>query len=122
MYSFLWEVLLDLGLMDKTPAVEDLIAGAASIDRVEAAAKALELKKVKSFTKNETLDFESGQEFLDSPLVKHFLMPDWLEFLDVEDRERVAERLAEKIDEDRNDMTFRFSVKATVVSGETGEG
>ena len=34
--------------------------------------------------------------------------------------ELVAERLAQKIDEDRKDMTFRFSVKATVVTGDAG--
>jgi hypothetical protein len=117
-FSYLWEVLFEQDLLEKAGGVEDLIAGLITVNRAEAAAMALDLRKVESVTKNEFLEYASGKEFLESPLVRYFLMPGWLEFLDEDQRERVAEGLAAKIDEDRKEMSFRFSVKATVVSGE----
>jgi hypothetical protein len=117
-FSYLWEVLLELDLLDKSGGVEDLISGLTTVNRAESAAMALDLKKVASFTKNEFLEYASGKEFLESPLVRYFLMPGWLEFLEEDQRERVVDGLAAKIDEDRKEMTFRIAVKATVVSGE----
>lgn len=119
-FSYLWEVLLELGLEEKGPAVEDLITGIATVRQAEEAALGLRLTKVDSITKSEALEYESGESFLESPLVRYFLAPNWLGFLDEDERGRVMERLALKIDEDRNDMNFRFAVKATVVSGEKG--
>ncbi|QQS43062.1 MAG: hypothetical protein IPM63_09085 [Acidobacteriota bacterium] len=117
-FSYLWEVLLDVGLGDKGAAVEDLITGITTVSQAEEAATGLGLTKVESITKNEALEYESGESFIDSPLVRYFLVPNWLGFLDEEERGRVLERLAAKIDEERDDMSFRFAVKATVVSGE----
>lgn len=117
-FSFLWEVLLELGLQEKAGAVESLISGLRTVSEAEAAAMRLRLNRVESITKNEYFEYETGRDFLESPLVRFFLLPTWLDFLDEDQRERVVEALAAKIDEDRNEMSFRFAVKATVVSGE----
>ncbi|MCO6510069.1 MAG: hypothetical protein J5I65_04680 [Aridibacter famidurans] len=116
-FSYLWEVLLEEGLDDKCPEVEGLITGIKTVSQAEEAARALELRKVESLTKSEILEYESGESFIDSPLVRYFLLPNWLGFLEDDERRRVMKSLASKIDEDRDDMSFRFAVKATVVSG-----
>lgn len=121
-FSYLWEVFLELGMEDKGAAVEELITGIKTVSQAEETALGLQLTKVESITKNEILEFESGEMFVDSPLVRHFLAPNWLDFLDESERKDVLKTLAEKIDEDRDDMTFRFAVKATVVSGERTRG
>lgn len=119
-FSYLWEVLLELDLPEEAQGVERLITELTTVQQAEAAAKSLDLTKVKSVTKTEAFEYASGKEFLDSPLVRYFLMPSWLEFLDDYQWERVEKRLAAKIDEDRKEMAFRFSVKATVVTGKVG--
>ena len=53
-----------------------------------------------------------------SPLVADFLMPVWLESLDEEERDRAMKQLAQLIDAEDADITFRFSVKATLLTGE----
>jgi hypothetical protein len=49
------------------------------------------------------------------------LLPGWLKTLSDEENERVSARLSELIDAEDGDLTFRFSVKATLVTGEKGE-
>jgi transposase len=76
------------------------------------------LDAVTSWTRVEEFDYESGEEFLNAPLVTDFLLKSWLEFLpDDETRARVSQEIARLIDEERQDMDFTLSVKATLVSG-----
>ena len=63
-------------------------------------------------------EFENGAEFIASPLVSDFLLPEWLRTLSESENERVSARLSELIDAEDGDMSFRFSVKATLVTGE----
>ncbi|REJ75682.1 MAG: hypothetical protein DWQ47_09450 [Acidobacteria bacterium] len=121
-FSILWEVLLDEGLENKGEAVENLITEIKTVSQAEEAALALGLTKVQSISKPEMLEFENGESFVDSPLVRYFFLPEWLSFLDDEETERVLKGLAEKIDDDRNEITFRTSVKATVIWGEKTGG
>ena len=80
-------------------------------------AKKAGIKKPQTITKNELFDFESGKEFVESTLVEDFLMPVWLDFLSETEKEQVKERLIQLIDEDRDEISFLFSVKMTLVSG-----
>jgi hypothetical protein len=84
---------------------------------VEEMFKNLEIKKIETTTKNELFEFDSGQEFTGSPLVQFFFMPVWFDFLNDKEKEQVKQKLAQKIDEDCDGMTFRFTVKATVMGG-----
>lgn len=117
-FSYLWEVLLELGLEDRGNEVEELITGLMTVGQAEDTAISMRLTKVKSLTKSEFLEYESGAAFLESPLMQYFLLPAWLDFLSEEEQEKVKNGLAAKIDEDRGDMTFRIALKATVVWGE----
>ena len=56
-------------------------------------------------------------EFVASPLVADFLLPVWLDMLGEEEKELVTQKLAQLIDEEDGSLTFRFSVKATLLTG-----
>ena len=116
-FSYLWEVLLDLDMVEKGADVENLIQDLPTVSHVEEMFKNLNIKSIETTTKKEAFDFENGQEFIDSPLVKFFFMPVWFDFLDEKQKEQVTKKLAQKIDEDCDGMSFRFTVKATVMGG-----
>ena len=117
-YSIYWEALRSAGLEEFSTEVETLIRERPTVAAVEALAEREGLEKVASWTSIEEFDYESGEEFLNAPLVADFLLKFWLEFLpDAETRARVTREVARIIDEERQDMDFALSVKATLVLG-----
>ena len=119
-FSFLWETLLDLNLLEKGAEVERLISELPTVTSVKETVKNLGLTRLETVTKNEIFEFENGTEFINSPLVENFLLPVWLDFLDADEQEQVRQKLAQEIDADDGTLSFRFSVKATLVVGEKG--
>ena len=117
-FSFLWETLFELDLLEKGTEVERLISELPTVTKLKEIVKDLGLTKLQTETETEFFEFENGAEFVASPLVENFLFPVWLDFLDAEDQRRVREKLAEAIDADVESLTFSFSVKATLVTGE----
>jgi len=117
-FSFLWETLLNLDLLEKGAAIECLITEIPTVSTVEKMAKSLGLTKIETETKNEFFEFDNGGNFINSPLVADFLFPVWLDFLTDEEKEQVINKLAQTIDDDCRELTFRFSVKATLLVGE----
>lgn len=116
-FSFLWEVLLTEDLLVFSENIENLISQIPTVSQLENTVKKLGLKNVETKTSNEIFEYENGKEFIASDLVSEFLLPVWLEFLDEKQKERVSQKLAQLIDTEDGKMTFRFSVKATLVSG-----
>jgi hypothetical protein len=116
-FSYLWEVFLELEMLDKNEHLEKMITDLPTPDYLEEIAKELGLKKISFFTENEIFEYKDGEEFITSPLMKEFFFPVWLEFLDEKEKEQVIKKLAQKIDEDCVGMSFYFSVKATVIAG-----
>ncbi len=116
-FSILWEVLFELNIEGHETILEDLIGSLPTFEYIEELFASHELKKISSKTKAQTFDYENGKEFVESPLMQYFFFPRWLSFLPKKDKERVIKQLAQTIDADRQDMTFRFSVKATVTLG-----
>ncbi len=117
-FSFLWETLFDLNLLEKGTEVERLIKELPTVWQLEEMAEGLNLKNLQTVTKDEYFEFENGAEFVNSTLVADFLLPVWLDFLDAEEKELVRKRLAQIIDDADGSLTFRFSIKATLVTGE----
>ena len=77
------------------------------------------LDDVRSWTSIEEFDFDTGEDFLSSPLVRDFLMRGWLEPLGDEGaHEEVLGAVARLIDEERHDGDFSLSIKATLVVGQ----
>jgi ubiquinone/menaquinone biosynthesis C-methylase UbiE len=117
-FSVYWEALRNSGIGSHEHDVESLIMELPTVSEVEALAEREDLDNVISRTQVEEFNYESGEEFLNAPLIMDFLFKNWLEILpEAEMRERVAKEIARIIDVERQDMDFTLSVKATVVVG-----
>jgi len=117
-FSLLWEVLFNEDLGEHGAAAEKLIADQPTVSGVEEFAAAAGLVNLKTETAIEVFEFENGDEFVSSSLVNDFLLPTWLETLSETEKEQVEEKLAHLIDQEDDGMTFRFTVKATLLQGE----
>lgn len=117
-FSLLWEILFNNDLAEHGHAVETMISELPSVSRLEKIAETAGLINVNTETAYEVFEFENGAEFIASPLVADFLFPKWLEMLSDKEKERVHEELAQMIDAEDGTMSFRFSVKATLLTGE----
>ena len=116
-FSIYWEALLSAGLDDHGVDVENLITHLPSVSDTESAAGRSGLYDVASWTSVEEFDFESGNEFLNSPLITDFLLPNWLQTVPEAARSTVVEKLASIIDEERHQGKFALTLKATLVVG-----
>ena len=117
-FSVLWEALANTGYEEQAEGVGSLIAGLPTVSDVEALARREALEEVRSWTTIEEFDFASGREFLDAPLVQDFLLERWLDSLPEEEaRARVLDEVARIIDDDRHEIDFSLTVKATIVVG-----
>jgi ubiquinone/menaquinone biosynthesis C-methylase UbiE len=117
-FSIYWEALRRAGLEEYGTEVETLIRELPSVAAIEALAEREGLEKIMSWTSNEEFDYESGEEFLNAPLITDFLLNSWFDSLpDDETRARITKEIAQIVDEERQDMDFALSVKATLVSG-----
>ncbi len=117
-FSVLWEVLFNENLGDDGATVEKLVSDLPTISQLESIASDAGLVNVHAETVLELFDFENGADFVAAPLVADFLLPTWLDSLDDDEKELVTERLAQLIDAEDADLSFRFSVKATLLTGE----
>lgn len=116
-FSLLWEVLFNEDLGEHGQAAETMIALIPTVSKIEEFAENAGLKDIKTESTTEVFEFGNGAEFVGSPLVADFLLPVWLETLSDDDRFRVTEKLVELIDQEDADLSFRFSVKVTLLTG-----
>jgi ubiquinone/menaquinone biosynthesis C-methylase UbiE len=116
--SLLWEILFTEDLGEHGAAAEKIITDMPSVSRLEMLAERAGLVNVNTETAIEVFEYDNGEAFVASPLVADFLLPSWLEMLDENEKERAIKELARLIDEEDGELTFRFSVKATLLTGE----
>jgi ubiquinone/menaquinone biosynthesis C-methylase UbiE len=116
-FSVLWEAVVNSGLTAHGGAVEHLIAGLPTVSAVEEMAKAAGLASTATETVSEEFHFDSGEAFLNSPLITDFLLPTWLLSVPDDASERVLAEIRRVIDEERHEADFTMTVKATVVLG-----
>jgi ubiquinone/menaquinone biosynthesis C-methylase UbiE len=117
-FSIYWEALRSSGLDAHGHNVEELIKELPTVSDLEILAAREGLDAVTSWTRIEEFDYESGEEFLNAPLITDFLLKSWLESLpDADTQARVSQEIARIIDEERQGMDFALSVKATLVVG-----
>lgn len=116
-FSYLWQTFLELDWLDKGARIENLLSEIPTVSKVQEITKELGFTQTHAKTKSEVFEFENGAEFTDSPLVADFLFENWLGFLSEDEKARVLEKLAQIIDAEREDLTFRFAVKATLITG-----
>lgn len=115
-FSVYWELLRNYGF-EQEAIVENLIAELRTISEIEELAEGAGLETVSSVSRIEEFVYESGDQFVNSPLVSDFLMKRWTEFLPEESRAQVVKEIPRLVDEDRQHADYMFSVKATLVSG-----
>ena len=116
-FSIYWEAMHNEGLLDHEADVEHLILELPSVSYVEQIAIDEGLTDVDSWTTIEEFDFESGEQFLNSPLVAEFLMQEWLAPVPDESRDQLMKELTRLINEERHEAEFALSVNATLVAG-----
>src|SRR2546422_771623 len=105
-FSIYWEALHNAGLEDRGHEVEHLITDLPTVSEVEGWAEQSGLEGVTSWTAIEEFDYESGEQFFNSPLITDFLLPNWLQPVPEGERERVVSELAGIIDEERHSGAF----------------
>lgn len=116
-FSYLWEVFFNSELSDRSAEIENLIAELPTVSGAETMAANAGLGSIETETTNEIFEYDTGADFIQSPLVREFLMTGWLRFLKNKEKEQILKKLARLIDAERDGLTFRFSVKATLVKG-----
>ncbi len=117
-FSIYWEALHNNGLIDHESDVEHLITELPTVSEVEQLAADEGLRDVESWTRIEEFDFESGEQFLSSPLVAEFLMHEWLALVPEDKRAGLFSEISRLINEERHEAEFALSVKATLVVGQ----
>ena len=117
-FSIYWEALHNNGLMDHESDVEQLITELPTVSDIERLAEDEGLKDIASWTRIEEFDFESGEQFLGSPLVAEFLMHEWLALVPDDRRAALFSEISRLINEERHEAEFALSVKATLVVGQ----
>jgi ubiquinone/menaquinone biosynthesis C-methylase UbiE len=121
-FSIFWEALLNTGHVDDGVGVETLIKELPTVSAVEELFTREGLEHVQSWTRIEEFDFASGEEFMNTPLVRDILIDRWFEALPHDDaRSEVLAEVERIIDADRQGAEFAVSVKATIVVGRKGE-
>ena len=116
-FSYLWEVFFSLDLLEHGAQVERLIIEIPTVTKAEELAASAGLEEIETQTKTEVFEYDTGTEFVESSLVQDYLLPVWLDFLSAKEKRQAAKKLAQIVDADRDGLTFRFSVKATFLSG-----
>lgn len=116
-FSIYWEALNNAGVADQESNVEKLITEPPTVSEIEELAEHGGLEEVTSWTLIEEFDYESGEQFINSPLISDFLLTRWLEFVPKDSRQSVQEQIARVINDDRHEAEFVLSVKATLVLG-----
>src|SRR5258706_2409479 len=117
-FSLLWEVLFNEDLAEHGAAVEKLVAELPTVSEIEEMGERAGLVNINTQTAAEIFEYDNGAAFVESPLVADFLMPVWLETLDEDEKERAVKQLAQLIDAEDGTLSFKFTVKATLLTGE----
>ena len=116
-FSIYWEALYNKNLLDHESGVEQLINNLPAVSDIERLAEEEGLRDVESWTRIEEFDFDSGEQFLNSPLVGEFLIHDWLALVPDAQRAALFNEISRLINEERHEAEFALSVKATLVIG-----
>lgn len=119
-FSIYWEALYNTGLTERESYVEQLITELPTVSDVEQMAEDEALRDVTTSTRIEEFGYESGEQFLNSPLVSEFLMPAWLALVPENIRADLSREISRLINEERHEAEFALSVKATLVVGQKG--
>jgi ubiquinone/menaquinone biosynthesis C-methylase UbiE len=115
-FSVFWEALYELEMLEFGAEVERLITALPTVSDVETVARNAGFENIESSTALEIFEYETGGDFLRSPLISDFLLPLWTKFVPASERVKLLGAIEEVIDSSRSEMTFRLSVKMTLIT------
>ncbi|MEO6391573.1 MAG: methyltransferase domain-containing protein [Pyrinomonadaceae bacterium] len=121
-FSIYWEALATSGLIDQGVDIQHLITELPTASDVEEMATRAGIESPTSWTNVEEFTFDSGEAFLNAPLITDFLLPYWIQPLPESARDSILAGIVSAIDDDRVEADFVMSVKATLVVGKKGIG
>lgn len=116
-FSVLWEHCFATGDTDGGELVERLIGEIPTSSALEDSAKSAGLEKVVTKVSNEIFEMGEGEDLSSSILLNKFLFPRWLTSSSEGEISETATALANLIKDDDPGLSFRFSVKATLLTG-----
>ncbi|HVF89694.1 MAG TPA: class I SAM-dependent methyltransferase [Blastocatellia bacterium] len=117
-FSIYWEALLGLGIVEEVWAsLEAFIKERPTVSDAVEHAKEIGLRKADSVSSREEFAFETGSEFLESPLIRDTFLSTWLSIVPEEQRGEVSDRIASIIERERAGLPFEVSIKATLIHG-----
>jgi ubiquinone/menaquinone biosynthesis C-methylase UbiE len=119
-FSLLWEVFFNEDLAEHGRAAEELITDLPTLEQVEAMATRSGMVNIHVEVATELFEFDDGRAFVASPLIEDFLLPNWLSMLDDRKQVRVTDALAALIDAEDRDLSFKFTVRMNLLTGEKG--
>lgn len=117
-FSLLWETIFNQEISGHEETVQQLIESIPTTSRLEKIAEQAGLVNINTEVATELFEYDNGKDFVESPLVADFLLPRWLESLEDEEITQISDGLVRLIDAEDGTMSFRFSVKVTLLSGE----
>jgi ubiquinone/menaquinone biosynthesis C-methylase UbiE len=117
-FSIFWEALLNAGLADELLGqLEGLINERLTVSGAEALAKRAGLRQVVSFVSKEEFEYESAEQFIESPLIEDIFLEGWLSIVPSAKRPKVRDEIISIIDRERHEASFEVSIKATLIKG-----
>ena len=117
-FSVYWEALHDSELDAESWApLEELINDRMTTSAAESMAANAGLRNASNVTSKEEFVFDSGEDFLTSPLVADNFLAGWLSIVPEEKRPDILRKITEIIEHDRHEGTFDISIKATLIFG-----
>jgi ubiquinone/menaquinone biosynthesis C-methylase UbiE len=121
-FSLLWEALYLCQLSHYAPEIEALINEHQTTIQAHQMMQRQGLGHVHRFTERKELNFDSAQEFFESPLIEDYFLDHWLSFLpDAATRQHVTDKIMELIDRESHESYFEVSVKASLWVGKRQE-
>jgi ubiquinone/menaquinone biosynthesis C-methylase UbiE len=117
-YSIYWEVLHEVGLAEEVwTDLEALITARPTADDALAALRAAGVPDVTPHRRKEEFRFDTGGEFLASPLVADLFLNEWLAIVPFERLGEVRAAIERVIDRERAGYYFDVSAKTLVATG-----
>ena len=117
-FSIYWEALHELGIADEVwDRLEPLMTSHPTLADAVEVVRGAGLRHVEPHRSREEWRFESGAEFLESPLVTDLFLAEWLAIVPADRLAEVRAAIGRIIDRESEGSYFDVSAKAVVVSG-----
>ncbi len=117
-FSIYWEALHKAELDEEVwGELESLINDRLTVSDAELMAERAGLDQIESFTSKEEFLFETGEEFINSPLIEDTFLDEWLSIVPEDARDEVRSQIVSLIERERHNAPFDISIKATLVWG-----